>query len=125
MINKIMATFIITTQPQSASLVNGQDVTLSVGVSADYSPATYLYQWRKNSLPITGATSQTYFQTAPTSGTYSVAVSALSASSFISSLTSSNAVLTVSEDVSPFDVYDVGAETGRERHKRLRHLGYV
>lgn len=120
-----MATFIITTQPQSASLVNGQDITLSVGVSADYSPATYLFQWRKNGLAIAGATSQTYFQTAPTSGTYSVAVSALSASSFITSLTSSNALLTVSEDVPPFNTYDVGAETGRQRHLRLRLLGYI
>lgn len=120
-----MATFIITTQPQSASLVNGQDNTLSVGVSANYSPATYLYQWRKDGLAISGATSQTYFQTAPTSGTYSVVVSALSATSFISSLTSDGAALVVSEDVPPFNSYDVGAETGRQRHLRLRLLGYI
>lgn len=120
-----MATFIITTQPQSASLVNGQDVTLSVGVSADYSPATYLYQWSKDSSPISGATSQTYFQTAPIAGTYSVTVSALSSTDFIGSLTSASALLTVSEDVPPFNSYDVGAETGRERHLRLRLLGYI
>lgn len=120
-----MATFIITTQPQSASLVNGQDVTLSVELSANYSPASYLFQWSKDSSPITGATSQTYFQAAPVSGTYSVTVSALSSTDFIGQLTSNNAVLTVSEDVPPFNSYDIGNETGRERHRRLRLLGYI
>lgn len=40
-------------------------------------------------------------------------------------LTSGIAFLTVIEDVPPYDVFDLGSETGRDRHRRLRLLGYI
>ena len=133
-----MASVIITTLTPNAgtTLSNipfGQDTTFSVIPSASWANATYSYAWQKNAAAISGATSSSYTFDALTGtlGTYSVVVSALSATSTgiapRASVVSGNITLaSVAEDTTkPFDVYDLGTESGRERHRRLRHLGYI
>jgi hypothetical protein len=51
-------TLTIDTQPQSQVLAIGAPLTLSVGVSGGSGP--YTYQWKKNTVNISGATSSTY-----------------------------------------------------------------
>jgi len=113
---------IITSQPASLTAVPGQDSTFSVTASANFTPVTYNYLWSNS------ATTQT-ITIDPLIGdngnTYSVAVSALSAGVVQATVNSSTATLTVIEDVPPFDVFDLESETGRERHLRLRLLGYI
>jgi len=117
-----MPNVVITTQPTSQTVVPGQNTTFSVTASADFSPVTYNYRWSNN------ATTQS-ITIDPLIGnngnTFSVTVSALSAGVLQATVNSLTATLTVQEDVKPFDTYDVGPETGRERHRRLRLLGYV
>lgn len=133
-----MPSVIINTLTPSAgtTLTNvpfGQDTTFSVVASADFSTATYSYQWRKGGIAISGATNSSYKFDALTAnlGTYTVSVSALSATSSgtfsQATVNSGNIVLsTVAEDsVKPFDTYDINGESGRERHRRMRLLGYV
>ncbi len=133
-----MASVIISTLTPSAgtTLSNvpfGQDTTFSVIASADWTTATYNYQWRKGGVPISGATASSYkFDAlASTLGTYTVAVSALSSTSSglsaLATVTSGSVILSsVAEDtVKPFDTYDLGNESGRERHRRLHLLGYI
>ena len=124
-----MASVIITSQPASLTAVPGQNSTFSVTASANFAGATYNYLWSN------GATTQS-ITIDPLIGdngnTYSVAVSALSAvppalssTVVVATVNSSSATLTVQEDARPFDVYDKGTETGRQRHLRLRLLGYI
>lgn len=133
-----MASVIITTLTPSAGttltdIPFGQDTTFSVVPSADFTTATYTYQWKKGGTAISGATNSLYKFDALTEtlGTYTVSVSALSATSSgifsQATVNSGNIVLsTVAEDeVKPFDTYDLGVESGRERHRRMRHLGYI
>lgn len=128
-----MASIIITNQPVSLTAVPGQDSTFTVSASADFTTnRTYSYQWSLSTvsglIDINGATSANYVidPLMSDSGKVFVAsVSALSAGSFYSSVVSDGASLFVQEDVAPFDKYDLGKETGRERHRRLRHLGYI
>jgi hypothetical protein len=132
--------FTFQTHPQSQSAVPGQDTTFTALASSnDVSQlsAAYTYQWgtivSNVSSVISGATSPTYtfdplicdngrgFYTTSTflSGPGG------SPSTVVRTITSNPAFLTVAEDVKPFDSYDVGPETGRQRHQRLRHLGYI
>jgi len=131
-----MAQFIISTQPASLTAVPGQDSTFTVVASTDYSPLSSIafeYQWYEDDAVISGATSSTYFID-PLIGDdgkeYFATVTVLSGEvepidTFVTQLTSDTATLTVNEDVPPFDVYDIGSETGRQRHLRLRLLGYI
>ena len=97
--------------------------------SADFSTATYAYQWKKGGTSISGAinSSYTFDALASTLGVYTVSVSALSAGVSQAVVNSGNITLSsVAEDtVKPFDVYDRGTESGRERHRRMHHLGYI
>lgn len=81
---------VITTQPTSQTVTAGASATLNVVVSGT---APLAYQWRKDDLTLTGATSAslvlTSFQ-ATNAGTYSVVVS-----NSIDTVTSQNAVLTL------------------------------
>ncbi len=133
-----MASVIINTLTPSAGTTLtdvpfGQDTTFSVVASADFSTATYAYQWKKGGTSISGATGSSYKFDALTTtlGTYTVSVSALSATSegifSQATVNSGNIVLsTVAEDtVKPFDTYDLGVESGRERHRRMHLLGYI
>jgi hypothetical protein len=56
---------------------------------------------------------------------FSVSVSALNGSTVVDIIDSFAATLTVQEDAPPFDKFDQGKETGRERFRRLRLLGYI
>jgi hypothetical protein len=128
-----MASVIIQTQPVSVSVVPGQDTTFSVVPSANFS-ATYSYQWRLGGVPIAGATSPSYFidpLIGDNSKSFTVSVSALSAAPQLSAtvamatVVSNAAILTVTEPNYPFSVFEKGKETGVQRFRRLRHLGYV
>lgn len=132
--------FTFQTNPQSQSAVPGQDTTFTaVASSNDVSAlsAVYTYQWgtivSNVSSVVPGATSSTYTFD-PLIGDNGRGFFATSTflsgaggnpSTVVSTITSSPAFLTVAEDVPPFDQFDAGSETGRERHRRLRHLGYI
>lgn len=120
-----MPSVIITTQPASQTVVPGQNTTFSVTASADFTPVTFGYKWTPTNETSQSITVDPLLE--DNGNTYSVSVSALSGSPLqaVATVSSSTATLTVNEDVPPFDVYDKGSETGRERHLRLRLLGYV
>lgn len=129
-----MASVIIQTQPVSVSVVPGQDTTFSVTASANVAPVTFGYQWKVGGTPITGANSSSYFidpLIGDNSKSFTVAVSALSAAPQLSAtvaiatVASNAAVLTVTEPAYPFNIFEKGNETGVQRFRRLRHLGYV
>jgi hypothetical protein len=131
-----MADFIISTQPQSVTAVPGQDSTFSVLGSTDYTPLSSIdfnYQWYVDDVIITGATSSSYIidpLIGDSGKEFFATVTVLSGETIpldtlVVELTSNTATLTVNEDVPPFDVFDLGSETGRERHRRLRLLGYI
>ena len=72
---KALAVPTITTQPASTSVVIGAAVTLTVAASSDVTPT---YQWRKNGVPINGATGTSLVFAAVSSsdaGNYDVLVS--------------------------------------------------
>ena len=129
-----MASVIIQTQPLSVSVVPGQDTTFSVIPSSSFTPVGYAYQWNVDSTPIQGAQNATYFidpLIGDTGKTFTVDVSSLSAAPQLSAIvaaatvTSTGAVLTVTEPNYPFNIFEKGNETGVQRFRRLRHLGYV
>ena len=83
---------VITTQPQSISVSQGNTATFSVTATGTPAPT---YQWRKNGTNISGATAATYSITnvQPShAGTYSVVVT-----NTAGSVTSNNATLTVTQ----------------------------
>jgi hypothetical protein len=136
--------FVFLTQLSSQSLtaVPGQDITFTLQASSnDVSPlsANYTYQWYTSAAgesstlvsSLTSTSTVSYFID-PLISTNGLRVFATStflsgapATTFVRQITSSQAVITVIEDVPPFNVYDLGTETGRERHRRLRLLGYI
>jgi len=131
-----MANFIISSQPQSLTAVPGQDTTFSVAASTNYTPLssiTYNYQWYVDNSVVSGQTSTTYFidpliedDGKEVFATVTVLSGAtLPLNTVVTVLTSNTATLTVQEDVPPYDRYDLGTETGRDRHRRLRLLGYI
>lgn len=81
---------VITTQPQSQTIYEGENVVLSVVASGKPAP---LYQWKKNGSIISGATNKNYYideVQAIDVGTYSVDIT-----NSLGNVTSDNAVLTV------------------------------
>jgi hypothetical protein len=120
---------VITTQPQPVvTAVKGQDTTLTVEASANFSPATLTYQWKKGEAQttITKATKQTYTFDALTNGEiYVVTVTALSGTTPVANVTSDASALTIVTDESVFAKFAVFPESGQERFLRLRNLGYV
>ncbi|MBK8479547.1 MAG: immunoglobulin domain-containing protein [Opitutaceae bacterium] len=91
----------ITSQPASQSVTISDSVTFSVGVSGV--PAAR-YQWRKNGVAISGATSASYkiaSAVAASAGSYSVV-----ATNSLGSATSSAATLTVNPVVIPVAIVD-------------------
>lgn len=124
-----MANIVITTQPQSVTVAPGQNTTFTVVASADFS-AVYNYQWKLNGTSIPSAIFSSY-AIDPVVGNdgnvFSVSVSALSAGVSLAEVDSDDATLTVlSATGSIYDRFYVGgSESGQERHRRLRLLGYI
>jgi hypothetical protein len=133
--------FTVITQPQSQSAVPGQDTTFTVQASSNDVPALsarYTYQWSTivgsvtSTIPDATSTSYVFDPLLGNNGNRFVAVATFlsgaggNPSTFVSRVTSNQAILTVAEDGTyPFNLFDLGSETGQERHRRLRHLGYV
>ena len=130
--------FTISTQPQSQSAVIGQNTTFTVQGSTSLNPlsAGFTYAWFTSSgATITNvspaAAGNTSFVFDPQISDNGLGIFAtvncLSGAplTFQRTLTSTVAILTVAEDVAPFNTYDVWPESGRERHRRLRLLGYI
>jgi uncharacterized protein YcnI len=101
-----MAQFIISTQPESQTVITGQEGTFTVEVSTDYTPLSsiaYEYQWYEEGETINGATLSSYDFTANVEDDgyeFFVTVSVLSGESepldtLVTQLTSDTAVLTV------------------------------
>lgn len=130
-----MASILLTLTPSGtvSNIPFGQDTTFSVVASASWPTATYTYQWLKGGTPISGATASSYkFDAIPgTEGTYTVSVSGLSATAsgtFAQAVSASAGIVLqapIEDPVKPFDTFDLGLESGRERHRRLRLLGYI
>lgn len=125
-----MPSVIITKQPASVTTVPGQNTTFAVTPSADFSPASYAYQWCLSGVNIPGATSSTYFidpLLTDNGALFTVVVSALSGSPLtsVATVTSNEVTLTVAADAGPYKHWAIYPESGEERHARLRHLGYV
>ena len=125
-----MPTVIITNQPASVTVVPGQNTTFSVNASADFSPATYAYQWKRGGVNIPAATTSKYF-IEPVIGdnqsSFTVSVSALSGTPLqsVATVNSTTATLSVVADTDIFGKFAIYPESGKERFTRLRHLGYV
>jgi len=128
-----MATIVsLTPATGTVTRVPGQNTTFTATASSNFLNATYTYQWFKGTTPITGATSNAYFID-PLMGdnntVFNVKLSALNGGTVADTYTSPGApstwTLAVQEDVQPYDRLDSGKETGRERFRRLRHLGYI
>ncbi len=123
-----MGNITITSFTGSVTVVPGQNTTFSVTASANFAPVSYLYQWSVDSNPIPGATSSSYFIDPVLSDdgkVFVVSVSGLSAGSLQETVTSDDAVLTVNSDESRFSKFARGNESGEERFRRLRNLGYI
>jgi hypothetical protein len=130
--------FTFLTSPTNQSAVPGQDTTFTAQASTnDYTSLStaYTYQWFLSSgatrTPIAQETNASYTidplmeDNGKVFFVTSTLLTGAPATTFVQRITSANVFLTVAEDVPPFDVYDLGSETGRERHRRLRLLGYV
>ena len=128
--------FIISSQPQALTAVPGQDVTFSVTASTAFTPLTsitYNYQWYVNNGVVSGATNSSFVLDPvieDNGDSIFAIVTVLSGttpplSAQVTTLSSDRVTLTVQEDSFPFNVYDVAPETGRQRHLRLRLLGYI
>jgi|688.fasta_scaffold1399300_1 hypothetical protein len=128
--------FIISPQPVALTVVPGQDSTFTVSGSTDNLPLssyTYNYQWYVDNVLVSGATSSSYTfdpLIGDSGKSFKATVTVLSGTTLplntlVTVLTSNAVTLTVNEDAPPYDVYDLGTETGRQRHARLRLLGYI
>jgi glucose/arabinose dehydrogenase len=87
----------ITTQPASRTVAAGASVTFSVGASGT---APLRYQWRRNGATITGATAQSYTIASVVQADSGVRFSVV-VSNDVGSVTSGDAVLTVSANQAP------------------------
>lgn len=108
-----------------------QNVTLSVAPSSNFATSSYLYQWKAGGVDISQATQSVYKFDASVTTTYTCSVSGLSGmnNSFIYSELTPNIVVTVKADTSIFSRHTPrGAnqlkETGEERYRRIRNMGY-
>lgn len=127
-----MATNVTLTPAQgTVTRVPGQNTTFTATPSSDFN-ATYTYQWFKGTTLIPGAVSQSYFidpLMGDNNSIFNVKLSALNGSTVVDQYLSPSApstwTLRVAEDIPPYDRLDSGPETGRERFRRLRHLGYI
>lgn len=131
-----MASVIFTTQPVASTIYVGTNTTLSVEVSSDISNPTYTYQWSVSGASlsqITGATDSTLGidpNFSDSGNVYTVSVSALSSTnvglSAAGSATSTGSRITVIDNPQPpYNTLDVYPESGVERQRRLRLLGYI
>lgn len=93
----------ITTQPQSQSVAQGSNATLSVAATGGTTP--YHYQWQFNGTPISGATSSSY--TTGVAGAYVCVVT--DSSTTVQSVSSSAATITVTTVVQATIYYGIGA----------------
>lgn len=130
-------TFLSQLSTQSLTAVPGQDATFTVQSSSNDVPAlsaAYTYQWYTSASngTVTARVADSSYTFDPLITDNGLAFFATSnflsgspATTFVRQITSSRAILTVREDVPPFDVYDRGPETGRQRHLRMRLLGYI
>lgn len=130
-------TVILTTNlPASLSAVPNQNTTLSVVASANFPAAAYTYQWKNNGSNISGATSSSYFFEPSVSATYTCLVSALSSNgsaNVAQAYVLSNGVVfsVLSTDTGKFSKWtpklgqpNLLNESGEERFKRMRNMGY-
>jgi len=131
-----MATVILTTQPVASTIYVGTNTTFVVEASTTLDNPSYTYQWAVSTTSladIAGATNSilTIDPNFSDSGNvYTVSVSALSSTnvglSAAGGITSNGARITVIDNPEPpFNVLDVYPESGKERHRRLRLLGYI
>ena len=96
----------ITQQPTNTTVLQNTPVTFTVNAAfTNGDPALLEYQWQTNGVPIPGATASTYsVALAPlvyNGLVFSVVVSAPSVASGMTPVTSSNATLTVTPDITP------------------------
>ena len=96
----VAAVPVITVQPLSRSVTAGQSAMFSVAATGS-TPLSY--QWRKNAIPIAGATSSSYTTAATVTGDTGSAFSVV-VTNTAGSVTSTNAVLTVASAVVHTDV---------------------
>jgi hypothetical protein len=123
-----MANIVITSFTGSVTAVPGQNTTFSVVASANFTPVTYKYQWKVDGSEVSGATNSTYFIDPVLSDngtTFSVLVSGLSAGVLQDEVESAEATLTVVVEEGRFAKFARGSESGEERFRRLRNLGYI
>lgn len=132
-------TVILTTQPLAQlSAVPYQDTTITVAASANFNVAQYSYQWKRNGTNIAGATNSAYkFEpiVADNNLTYTCVVSGLSATNAgnvaQTSVVSNGFILNVAADKTVFVRWTPKAndpnplnESGPERFRRMRNMGY-
>jgi hypothetical protein len=103
---------IISTQPASQTVLVGQTATFSVSVAAMRSAAMG-YQWQKDSVPITGATSTTY-TTPPTKAADSGSQFSVVVSNGGGRVTSDAALLTVNPATDVLSYHNDAARTGQD-----------
>ena len=96
----------IATQPASQTILEPAPVTFSV-VGAGFPPPTH-YQWLRNGVPIEGATSTNYTLSLTKLADSGTKFSVQLANAY-STVTSSDAILTVSKDTEPPTPMEVGA----------------
>jgi hypothetical protein len=131
-----MAQVIFTTQPVASTIYVGTNTTLSVNLSSDIDNPTYTYQWSVSSTSLTniaGATTASLGidpNFSDDGNVYTVSVSALSStntglSAAATAVSTGARILVIDDPVPPFTVLDVWPESGKERQRRLRLLGYI
>lgn len=120
------------------SILYAADATFFVTASSNFDSNNLVnrtHQWSVGGTPIAGANLATYTVPnvqAANAGTYSVNVSALSATSTgllaVATVASNNMVITIaplSSEGEPWVRWAKYPETGHERQRRLHNLGYV
>ena len=91
----------IVTQPASTTVLQGRRITFSVNVNTIPVAGTYSLQWYKNNVAIPGAINPTYTIPPAAYPGDNGAVFTVKALTLVGVLTSSNAVLTVQQDLFP------------------------
>lgn len=143
-----MPSVILTSQPTTLSVVPNQNTTLTVVASADFNSTGYTYQWKRSAtaggligaaVNISGATNPSYsFEPALVDDgfKYYCSVAALSTTSAgpnqsVATVNSTGLTLTVAADATVFARWTPKPndpnplnESGQERFRRMRNLGY-